>query len=95
MTSKWLKELEIHCKDVYFIRSPLDLTFLFSFCKTIESTHEHLVKSSFIPQPPQDLERGEDIFSKALKEDILLHHPYESFKPVVGFITQAIIKKFA
>ena len=83
------EELEIHNKDVYFVQSPIDLTFLFSFCKTIELTHEHLVHPSFIPQPPRDLERGEDIFAKALKQDILLHHPYESFEPVVNFISSA------
>ncbi|MEH7416231.1 RNA degradosome polyphosphate kinase [Neobacillus drentensis] len=84
-----IEELEIHIKDVYYVQSPLDLSFLFSFCKTIQSTHEHLVQTSFIPQPPLDLERGEDIFAKTLKDDILLHHPYESFEPVVQFISQA------
>ncbi|MBE5102236.1 RNA degradosome polyphosphate kinase [Priestia aryabhattai] len=82
-------ELEIHDKDVYFVQAPLDLTFLFSFCKAVQSTHEHLVAPSFIPQPPQDLEGEKDIFEKALNEDILLHHPYESFEPVVNFISQA------
>ena len=38
-----IKELEIHIKDVYFVQAPLDLTFLFSFYNTIQSTHEHLV----------------------------------------------------
>lgn len=83
------EEEEIHCKDVYFVHSPLDLTFLFSFCKAIQSTHEHLAQPSFIPQPLKDLKSGEDIFTKVLKEDILLHHPYESFEPVVQFISQA------
>ncbi|MGW9019424.1 RNA degradosome polyphosphate kinase [Priestia megaterium] len=83
------EELEIHDKDVYFVQAPLDLTFLFAFYKTIQYTHEHLVAPSFIPQPPQDLEGEKDIFEKALNEDILLHHPYESFEPVVDFISQA------
>ncbi|CRK83238.1 RNA degradosome polyphosphate kinase [Neobacillus massiliamazoniensis] len=83
------EELEIDNKDVYFIESPLDLTFLYSFYKVIHFTHDHLVLRSFIPQPPQDLDRREDIFSKALKEDILLHHPYESFEPVIQFISEA------
>ncbi|WP_142294779.1 RNA degradosome polyphosphate kinase [Priestia aryabhattai] len=82
-------ELEIHDKDIYCVQAPLDLTFLFSFYKTIQSTHEHLVAPSFIPQPPQDLEGEKDIFEKVLKEDVLLHHPYESFEPVVNFISQA------
>lgn len=83
------EELEIHSKDVYAIQAPLDLTFLFSFSKSIQATHEHLTAPSFIPQPPQDLEGKEDIFSQILKQDVLLHHPYESFEPIVDFISQA------
>ncbi|MCY8235464.1 RNA degradosome polyphosphate kinase [Priestia endophytica] len=83
------EELEIHDKDIYFVQAPLDLTFLFSFYKTIQSTHEHLVAPSFIPQPAQDLEGAKDIFSKILTQDVLLHHPYESFEPIIHFISQA------
>ncbi len=83
------EELEIHSKDVYSNQAPLDLTFLFSFCKNIQSAHEHLAAPSFIPQPPRDLEGAEDIFSQILKQDVLLHHPYESFEPIVDFISQA------
>jgi len=84
-----IDELEIQSKDVYFVESPLDLTFLFSFCKDIQSTHEHLAQPSFVPKPPLDLESDEDIFTKVLKQDILLHHPYESFEPVINFISSA------
>lgn len=83
------EELEIHSKDVYAIQAPLDLTFLFSFSKSIQATHEHLAAPSFIPQPPQDLKGEESIFSQVLKQDVLLHHPYESFEPIVDFISQA------
>lgn len=83
------EELEVHDKDIYYVQAPLDLTFLFSFYKTIQSSHEHLVAPSFIPQPPQDLEGEKDIFTKIIDEDVLLHHPYESFEPVVNFISQA------
>lgn len=86
----FLKEkLEISDADVYFLESPLDLTFLFSFYNELQSTHEHLAYPSFLPQAPQDLEKGENILTRALKGDILLHHPFESFAPVVDFISQA------
>ncbi len=87
---EYLKEkLEIQDRDIYFVQSPLDLTFLFSFCGAVKSTHEHLVQPAFIPQTPQDIENGEDIFKKVLQEDILLHHPFESFETVVSFIARA------
>lgn len=84
-----IDELEISMKDVYFVQAPLDLTFLYSFYNTIRSTHEYLVEKTYIPQAPQDLIANKDIFETALNEDILLHHPYESFEPVIQFISQA------
>ncbi len=84
-----IEELEIHRNDVYFIQAPLDLTFLFSFIKTIEATHEHLCATSFIPQPSLDLEGDGSIFQIIQQRDVLLHHPYDSFEHVVDFISQA------
>lgn len=83
------KVLEIHSKDVYVVNAPLDLTFLFSFYKKVAATHEHLAATTFIPQPPLDLEGEGDMFEKIAEHDVLLHHPYESFEPVVEFMSQA------
>mgnify|MGYP001028638617 CR=1 FL=1 len=83
------KVLEIHSKDVYVVQAPLDLTFLFSFCKKVADTHDHLAARTFIPQPPLDLEGEGDMFEKIAEHDVLLHHPYESFEPVVEFMSQA------
>ncbi len=83
------EELEIHEKDIYCVDGPLDLTCLFPFSKAVEATHEHLADETLIPQPPKDLGSHEDVFEKTLQEDILLHHPYESFEPVVDFISDA------
>lgn len=82
-------ELEIHHHDVYPVEAPLDLTFLFSFCKAIQATHEHLGATNFIPQPPVDLEGEGDIFEKIQQRDVFLHHPYDSFEPIVDFISQS------
>ncbi|MBO8178046.1 MAG: RNA degradosome polyphosphate kinase [Bacillus sp. (in: Bacteria)] len=89
-TLSFLKnELEIYEKDVYIIQGPLDLTYLFSFYKDLISLKEHLVFETMIPQPPKDLIGYEDIFVAALEKDILLHHPYESFQPVIDFVSDA------
>ncbi|WP_338753812.1 RNA degradosome polyphosphate kinase [Bacillus sp. FJAT-52991] len=84
-----LDELEIHHKDVYKIDGPLDLTFLFSFAKKLQDIREDLAYETFIPQPPFDLHSGEDIFEKAQQQDLLFYHPYESFEPIVEFVSQA------
>ncbi|RSL30915.1 RNA degradosome polyphosphate kinase [Salibacterium salarium] len=82
-------ELEIHQNDVYCLRGPLDLTFLFKLYNELMEQKEHLVNETFIPQPPEDLIGEMDIFSAMMKKDILLHHPYESFQPVIDFMTAA------
>ena len=84
-----LDEFEINESDVFKIDGPLDLTFMFPFVKTVSVGREHLEYESFIPQRPQDLNSDENIFEKALVQDLFFHHPYESFVPIVDFITDA------
>lgn len=84
-----LEEFEIEESDVFKIDGPLDLTFMFSFVKAISLGREHLLYESFIPQPPLDLQSDEDIFEKALQQDLFFHHPFESFVPIVDFVTEA------
>ena len=84
-----LDVLEIHEKDLYSINGPLDLTFLFKFHKILKEDFEHLVYETFIPQPPNDIHDDETIFDAARKRDVFLHHPYESFQPVVDLIIDA------
>lgn len=81
------KELHIHQEDIYKVSGPLDLTFfmkLYGF-----EGYEHLKKKAFTPQPVLELPEGCNIFEEMQKGDILLHHPYQTFLPVVRFIEQA------
>ncbi|MBP0725322.1 RNA degradosome polyphosphate kinase [Bacillus sp. RG28] len=86
-----LQELEIHEEDTYFINGPLDLTFLFRFYSKLSTFKEHLIYEKLIPQLGKDITKdatGKEhcIFDIALKKDILLHHPYDSFETVVDLI---------
>lgn len=84
-----LDELEIHSKDVYKVKGPLDLTFLFGFISRIKKKREDLSFEVFIPQPPRDLLSHDDLYEKAFHEDLFFHHPYESFEPIVEFVSVA------
>lgn len=82
------KELEIAEEDIYVIDGPLDLTFLMKMYGL--SGFDHLKEKAYAPpQPLQAFLTDCDIFEQIRKEDILLHHPYETFTPVVEFIRQA------
>ena len=74
--------------EVYRIDGPLDLTALWEVYKL--PGYERLHDKPFTPRVPRGLERrGEDIFTAIGQRDILLHHPYDSFDPVVEFVTTA------
>lgn len=81
-------ELSIPAEDIYQIDGPLDLTFLMKMygLEGFDHLKEHGYEK---PQPVPELPAGCDIFEKIRQGDILLHHPYESFEPVVDFIRQA------
>lgn len=74
--------------EVYRIDGPLDLTGLWELYKM--AGFERLKDKPFTPRVPAPLDRrGGDIFSAIARQDILLHHPYDSFDPVVDFVTTA------
>ena len=82
------EELSIEEADLYRIAGPLDLTFLMKMYGL--SGFEHLKEKGYAkPQPVAQLPADCDIFEEIRKGDILLHHPYETFAPVVDFIRQA------
>lgn len=81
------KELNIHDDDVYKINGPIDLTFLMKLYGT--EGFEHLKNKNYVPQPHPDIDTEISIFDSIKKTDILLHHPYQSFDPVVDFVRQA------
>ena len=81
------KELEVGSDDIFEINGPLDLTFLMKMYGM--SGFEHLKTPAYRPQPVPELMNEDDIFTNIQKGDILLHHPYETFDPVVDFVRTA------
>lgn len=81
------KNLGVNEIDIYKIKGPIDLTFLMKLYG-IEG-HNNLRSPGFKPQENPRLRPGEKIFDEIKRGDILLHHPYQTFDPVVDFIAQA------
>ena len=80
-------ELKVAEEDIFKIPGPLDLTFL-SKMYGLEG-YEHLRYQPYVPQRNPKIEPGENIFDTIRQGDIFLHHPYQTFDPVVDFIRQA------
>ncbi len=83
-----IENLEMDPKDVYRVAGPLDLSRL----RQLQSLDRPDLKDKpFVPlTPPELLPKAEDdIFTVLRRGDVLLHHPFESFQPVVEFLRKA------
>lgn len=81
------KELAIKEEDLYRINGPIDLTFLMKLYGM--EGFEHLRAEKYEPQQLRAGQADQDIFTQIREGDILLHHPYQSFDPIVNFIRQS------
>ena len=81
------KEFAVNDADIFEISGPLDLTFLMKLYG-MEGFDDCKVKK-YVPQPVPALINEDDIFANIRKGDILLHHPYMTFDPVVDFVKKA------
>ena len=87
----FLKE-EFHIatdEDIYKINGPIDFTFLMKLYGMKDK--DELRYEPYTPQRVPEIVLGENIFDEIKKGDILLHHPYQTFDPVVDFIRQAAV----
>lgn len=90
MDKRLLKILksELHLEqNIYRIAGPLDLTVLMKIYGL--EGFAHLKTPKYVPQQVPELPVGCNLFDEIRKGDILLHHPYQTFVPVVEFIRQA------
>ena len=85
---RFLEEnLDVTEMEVYEINGPLDPTCFFKFIG-MKGMWPWLYEP-FVPQRPLELPNDSDLFAAIRENDILLHHPYESFDPVVKLVSDA------
>jgi len=85
-----IDNLEVDRLDVYSVNGPLGLSSLMTLYNTVD--RYDLKDPPFIPAIPPvlgDKILDGNIFAAIRREDILLHHPYDSFAPVVDFLRAA------
>lgn len=80
-------EFEIKEEDIFQINGPLDLTFLMKMYG-MDGFEEYRNKP-YTPALVPAMMTDEDIFTQIRRGDILLHHPFMTFQPVVDFVRQA------
>lgn len=80
------QHLELSHEYVFRLNGPLNLLRLMSLA---EIDRPDLKYPPFTPVNLSPLREPDHIFDTLRQQDVLLHHPYDSFGPVVDFVTQA------
>lgn len=79
-----LEEFDLTDEQLYKVDGPVNLARLVSNFK-----RPHLRYDSHTPVVPKVFKKTESIFSAMQKQDILLHHPFESFAPVIQLLRES------
>ncbi|MBI4294268.1 MAG: polyphosphate kinase 1 [Betaproteobacteria bacterium] len=82
-----LEQFNLTSEDLYRVDGPVNLARLISVADIVDLPS--LKFRSFLPGVPKALEKHGDVFRAVSKGDILLHHPFQSFSPVIEFLEQA------
>lgn len=83
-----LKHFDLQPEDLYRVHGPVNLNRLVQTCEI--ANRDDLKFDPFIPKNPVS-HWGDDEcpFETIKKKDILLHHPYQSFRPIIEFVRRA------
>jgi len=81
------QHLELGADHTYRLPSPLNLLRLMSLYEMID--RPDLKYPPFVPTLTPPLRVPRPVFEAVRERDIFLHHPYDSFTPVVDFVAQA------
>ena len=87
MATFLLEQFELERDDLYQVHGPVNLVRLMQVPDWVD--RPELKFTPFTPALPARLAKQDDIFAHIRKGDVLLHHPFESFQPVIDFIEQA------
>jgi len=82
-----VRQFELEDEDVYRCSGPVNLTRLMTIAELVD--RPDLKYAGFKPRIPTRIRRNEDMFDVIRRGDLILHHPFESFAPVVEFLRQA------
>lgn len=83
------EKLELRQEQIFRIKTPLDLSFVYTLRSRLEKTLPQLFFKRADPQPSIEVIRDLPIIPQILRRDILLSYPFESIKPFLNLLTEA------
>ncbi len=84
-----LRQFRLAPGDLYQVNGPVNLNRLMAVHSLVD--RPDLKYGSFTPGMPECHSPGCNVYDTMRKHDVLVHHPYESFQPVLDFIRQAAL----
>lgn len=81
-----LRQFELDTEDLYRVQGPVNLTRMMSVLGTVD--RPELVYRPYTPSLPKALKSG-SLFDAITKNDVLLHHPFQSFSPIEELLREA------
>jgi polyphosphate kinase len=84
-----LDHFNLQESDMYLVAGPVNLNRMSTVCGI--GDRPDLLYPPFAQGMPDELMTDEDIFEVIANKNVLLHHPYQSFAPVIEFIAQAAV----
>jgi len=82
-----LDHFHLEERDIYLVEGPVNLNRLATVCNI--GDRPDLLYEPFTQGLPDELRSDEDLFSILSKKNVLLHHPYQSFAPVIELLSSA------
>ena len=87
MTEFLLAQFNLKEVDLYRVHGPVNLVRLMQVPDRVD--RPDMKFRPFVPGTSKGLTKGANIFDSIRKNDVLLHHPYQSFAPVIELLSQA------
>ncbi len=79
-------KLNLGAEDIYQVRGPLGLSDLAELTSIEQPS---LRAPAFVPHVPEGMGTADDMFARIAEGDVLVHHPFDAFSPVVDFVSRA------
>jgi len=87
MSQFLMQQFELKAADLYCVDGPVNLVRLIQLPELVD--RPDLKFAPFTPRFPARLDKDVDVFARIAQGDVLLHHPFQSFQPVLDFLKLA------
>jgi len=89
VTDYLIDKFELSPDDVFKVEGPVNLSRLSEIYKQVQ--RPDLKFQPFVPSIPTGLMQAENMFALLSERDLLIHHPFQSFDPVISLVEQAAL----